>query len=120
MKPNPRACIAYIAGCLIANKKSSHVYDYFQSKYISIGGDIDRQTVNVFDYEQGCYLSGEGNDGRYSLFHYGDGNYIDLEIMGNNFEGYDYETGSHYSGEVNGDSISLFDFGESSYFNYSL
>ena len=96
MKPNSRACIAYIAGCLIVKKKSSAVYDYYQSKYISISGNMDRKTVDVFDYDQGCYLSGEGNNGSYSLFHYGDGNYIDLEISGNNFEGYDYETKSHH------------------------
>ena len=60
MKPNHRACIAYIAGCLIANKKSSAVYDYSQSKYINLSGDVSAQSVNIYDYDQGCYLSGNG------------------------------------------------------------
>ena len=92
MKPNPRACIAYIAGCLIANKKSSAVYDYSQSKYINIGGNLSQQRVNVYDYDQGCHLSGNGNNGNYSLYHYGDSHHISLEVKGRNGDTFQWES----------------------------
>ena len=63
MKPNLRAGIAFIAGCLISKKQSSSVYDYSQSKHISISGDVQLGNVNIYDYDQGCHISGNGNNG---------------------------------------------------------
>ena len=64
MKDNPRAIIAYIAGRLISKTDKSSVYDYYQSKYILINGSLDTNRVNVYDYDEKCHLTGNGNKGR--------------------------------------------------------
>jgi hypothetical protein len=53
MKANGRAAVAYIAGRLITGKIANSVFDYGQSKYISIAGTVSTARVQVFDYEQG-------------------------------------------------------------------
>lgn len=119
MKQNSRASIAYIAARIISHKRASSVYDYSLSRHLSIDGSIDNN-INVYDYVQGCHISGSGISGNYDLYHYGDKHHINLKINGNEFEGYDYGSSCHYSGNVNGNSISLYDYGESKYYRYSI
>lgn len=116
MNSNTRACVAYVACALIGNKRASYVYDYSQSKYISISGTVSKSNANVYDHDRGCYFSGSVP----SLYDYGRGCYVSLNISGQNFDGYDYGDGHHFSGSVNGSSINIYDYGKSSHFSYSL
>jgi hypothetical protein len=116
MNNGTRACIAYIAGCIISRQSSSHIYDYSQSRYINIGGNITENNVGIYDYDRGCHFSGTLP----SLYDYGRNAHLQLKINGNQFSGYDYGDGHHFSGTVSGRSITLYDYGESQHFGYSI
>lgn len=95
MDINARPIIAYIGGVLVSNKKSGSVYDYSQSKYIHVNGDISSKKVNVYDYNRRCYVSGNRSSSEFSLYDYGNRNYITLKVNGSNFEGFCYKTSKH-------------------------
>ena len=120
MKPNVRACVAYVAGRLISKKSASSVYDYSQSKHVSVDGTVQTSNVDVDDYDRGCHFGGSGNGKSFDLYDYGDSHHVELTVNGRNFEGYDYGSSCHFSGDVSGSDISLYDYGDSSYFNYSV
>ena len=120
MNPNTRACVAYVAGVLIGGKNSASVYDYLQSKHISISGTVTENNVNIYDHDRGCNFGGSGNVGQFSLYDYGGNHHVQLKISGKHFDGYDYGASCNFSGNVNGNSISLYDYGESKNFNYSI
>ena len=52
MKDSNRATIAYIAGRLISESKSSSIYDYGRGKYVNISGKIEDSKVNIYNYEK--------------------------------------------------------------------
>ena len=120
MDANTRACIAYIAGRLVSGKISSSVYNYASGRRIGVSGTIQPSRVNAFDQDELCHVSGNGIDGKYSLYHHTQCHHIELEFNGERFKGYDYGTGSHFHGSVSGCSICLYDFEESSHFNYCV
>ena len=120
MKPNPRACVAFIAGCLISGQNALSVYDNSRKKYLSISGRLQPESVNIYDHDQECHISGNGNSGNFSLYHHGDSHHISLWINGNRFNGYDHGTSSHFSGHVSGPLVKIYDHGEGSYFDYSV
>lgn len=116
MQAHTRRAIAYIAGRLISSSRASAVYDYSESRYVNFSGDVSFQNVNVYDYDQRCYVSGSLG----SLYHYGNRSYVQLDVNGTNFRGYDYDTRNNLSGNVSGSAVSLYDYGTSAYFNYSV
>lgn len=116
MNCGTRVCIAFIVGRIISAKMASHVYDYSESRHISIGGSVIDNDVNIYDYDRGCYFSGKMP----SLYDYGTGAHVQLKINGNQFSGYDYNDGHHFSGSVSGNSITIYDHGESKHFSYSI
>jgi hypothetical protein len=108
MRPNTRACIAYIAGRLVTGRNASSVYDYSQSKHILVSGTVEESRIQIYDYDRGCHFSGNRNGEKFSLYDYGDSHFVDLSLDGAKFKGYDYGTSSHFSGEVKGNSISIY------------
>ena len=116
MKHHTRRAIAYIAGSLITNSKKNSIFDYSNSSYNNFSNSSSGKNVAVFDYVQGCHISGNLP----TIFHYGDNHHISLNLEGNKFKGFDYGESCHFSGSVNGNQIQIFDYGESAYFNYSL
>jgi len=116
MHPNTRACIAYVAGSLVNGSAGSAVYDYSQSKHLSIGGSVTANHVNIYDHDRGCHFSGAPGN----LYDYGRSSHVSLSITGNQFKGYDYGDGHHFSGTVNGNAVSIYDYGDSGHFNYSV
>ena len=116
MKNHVRRAIAFVAAKALSGSENSALYDYNQSAYFQFGGTVNDATVSIFDYDQGCYVSGNLP----SLFHYGEGQHIQLILGEDQFRGFDYGSGNHFSGSVNGFLISLYDYEFGQYFNYSM
>ena len=55
-----------------------------------------------------------------SVYDYGNGAHIQLNMNGSQFSGYDYDSGNHYSGTVNGSSVSIYDYETSQHYSYSV
>ena len=116
MNANSRACVACIAAAIASGSTPRSVYDYSQQKHISISGSATTSSVNIYDYDRGCYISGNSN----SFYDYGTGSYVSLKVNGNQFQGYDYDEGHSYEGEISNKSVSIYDYGESTYFQYKV
>ena len=120
MKDKARAVIAGIAGRLLSGQFASAVWDSSRSKMVQFSGEVSRERVHVYDHDQGCTISGSGSHGKLSLYHQGDGGYIQLELHRNGFTGYDHVTGSYFHGSLNRGLIVLYDLSESAYFHYRI
>ena len=120
MKNHTRRAIAIIAASVINKQQYSSVYDYIDSKYHSISCDISSGNVNAYDYELKCYITGNVNSDRFSLYHYGNSKQVELDIKKMHFEGHDHDSKKNFSGEVKGSSISVYDYELSKNFNYSV
>lgn len=116
MKPHVRRAIAYIAGCVILNKRSTAVFDYAKSQHYPFSVNLTESGIAAYDYTQHCHISG----GYSSLYHFGERHHLSLKIDGDRFSGFDYGERCHFSGSVSGNSVSMFDYGVGSYFNYSV
>ncbi len=116
MNAHARRAVAYIAARLASGLSAGAVYDYSEGRYVNFSGQVTAQNVNVYDYDEGAYVSGNPS----SLYHYGDGAFIQLRLNGPQFNGYDYGSGQFYSGSVRGRNVSLYDYEHGSYFNYSI
>ena len=116
MKNHVRRAIAFVAAGALSGSENAALYDYNQSAYFQFGGTVSDATVSIFDYDQGCYISGNLP----SLFHYGESQYIQLILEEGQFRGIDYGSGNYFSGTLNGHSISLYDYEVGQYFNYSI
>ncbi|MYB93620.1 hypothetical protein F4054_02205 [Candidatus Poribacteria bacterium] len=116
MNTNSRACVADIARAINSGSTSQSIYDYSQGKHISISGSVSNSSINIFDHDRRCHLSGNPD----SFYDYGTESHISLKISGNQFRGYAYDQGHHYKGTVSGKSVSIFDYGEAAYFNYQV
>lgn len=119
MKKGPRALIAFVAASIATGRRHSSIYDYGAGGYRQVSGTVTPNHVNIYDYNDSCYLSGSGGVGALSLYHYGEGAHLTLNMQGNRFHGYDYGASCHFSGQVSGNSVSLYDYGEGGYFNYT-
>jgi hypothetical protein len=83
---------------------------------IEASAALSPATVNVYDYERSCYFSGTVP----SLYDYGCGAYVQLNVRGVDFSGYDYGAGHYFSGRVSGRSVSVYDYGDGRYYDYSV
>ena len=120
MEPHVRAIVAYVAGRVVSGKSASGIYDYSQRGHRSVDGTVTMDRVNVYDYGAHCFFSGDGHEGRFGLYHFGDSSYVDLEVADHSFRGYDHGSGGQFEGRVRGASIELYDYEEGRYFSYSI
>lgn len=125
MKPGPRALVSYVAGAIATGRNGSNIYDYSQGGYRQISGLVTPTSVNIFDYSDSCYFTGTGVGSRevgvnLSLYHYGQGAHINLNVQGTQFNGYDYGSGNYFSGHIAGNAVSLYDYGTGQYHNYLI
>lgn len=116
MNAHTRRAVAYIAGRVVTASASGAVYDYSEGRYVNFSGDVTAEQANVYDYEQGCYVGGQLS----SLYHYGNGRHVQLNVDGTQFSGYDYASGRHFNGSVQGNSVTVYDYEQGQYFNYSV
>jgi hypothetical protein len=115
MNTDTRRAIAFIAGSLATDNRVTSIYDYSRGSYTSFSGTVGER-IAIYDYDAGCHISGSLP----SLFHYGRGAHLSLNVSGDTFKGFDYDTSSHFNGTVRGRSISLYDYGTSAYYNFTV
>ncbi|MCU1624879.1 MAG: hypothetical protein JWL79_3724 [Frankiales bacterium] len=121
MNEAARRAVAYIAGRLATGKSVGAVYDYQAGGHTSMSGEVTEKRVSVFDHGVGCHVSGTRNGNRFGLYHYGNGNHINLEVKsGGTFTGYDYDSANHFDVTVKGSSVTLYDYAAGGWFNYSI
>lgn len=120
MKDNTRAAIAYIVGRIITGAESKSVYDYSRSKDMNITGNIIGDSLDFYNNEVGCHISGTGDSRNLALFHKEDNQQIDLKITGTSFDGYDYNRSCHFTGIVYNNSISVYDYETTNYYDYCI
>jgi len=109
MDANLRACIAYAAGRGVSGRQFSRIYDYSQSRRITMNGSITAEHIDVYDEAHNHHLQGDGNGSRYSLLYDGDSQPVTLEIRDNGFRGCDHGTSFHFTGKVQTNSVNLYD-----------
>ena len=85
MNPGSRAAIAFIAGSLIGRKHAASVYDYSEGAHRLFSGTVQSNNVQIFDHTDNCNIGGSGSNNQFSLYHYGEGGHISLNISGNSF-----------------------------------
>jgi hypothetical protein len=116
MKTHTRYAVAYIAGRRASGRTSGAVYDSQASRHINMSGTLTSSRVSAYDHDQNCHISGSGT----SLYHYGNGAYVTLQLNASRFSGFDYDSQQHFTGNVNGRSVSLYDYETGRYYNYSI
>lgn len=116
MKPHTRRAIAYIVGSFISKSGGNSIYDYSTSQHHSFSNSSHDTNIAVYDYSESCHITGILP----TIYHYGNGRHISIQINDTGFSGYDYDESCHFSGSVNGHSVSIYDYGESSHFNFSI
>lgn len=96
----------------------SNVFDYDQSKYVLVHFTSTRSSkyIHMFDYGRNSYVVGTLP----TIFDYGSGTYINLNINGNRFDGFDYETGAYFNGMINNRMVNIYDFQHGRSFNYGV
>lgn len=120
MRDDLRARIAYVAARLIISTNAKEIQDHARTTAIHIEGLVTDSAIDIFDFSSSCRLSGDKSEDGYSLFDYDANQYVDLNLDGEDFEGFDYATGTRYTGEVREQTVRIFDYGEFTDFEYSL
>ena len=120
MRDELRARIAYVAARLIVDSNAKEIQDHARTTVVHIEGLVSQGSVDIFDFSSSCRLAGEQTEEGYSLFDYDANQYVDLNLDGDDFEGFDYATGTRYTGEVRAQTVRIFDYGEFTDFEYSL
>jgi len=108
MKPHVREAVANIAGRLISGMTASSLYHCSKKRRVLMRGSVG-SSVDVFDPQKGCHISGSGNGSEYSLYHSGEGAQILLRLNGTDFTGYDHDSGGLLGGKVQGNTVAVYD-----------
>ncbi len=116
MDSNTRACIAYIVGRLINGGSPTAVYDYAESRSISISGEVSGANVDIYDHDQLRMISGTIP----TLYDHGRQAPISLSIEGTKFHGTVYADDHGYVGSVSGRIVAIYDLGASANFQYEV
>ena len=121
MKSHTRRAVAYIAGRLVSGKYSTTLRDDSEGKHFSFAGEGSLEKgVSVYDYEQKCFIRGNGSGESFSIYHDGNEKSIEVTINENTFKGYDRDSETFFSGTVDGDFITIRDDELSQEFKYLL
>ena len=117
MRNDKRACFALIAATIINKRRYINVYDFSESRHISISASsIQSNYLSFFDFNRGGYVSGN----KQGMYDFPSSSNVSININGNRVDCYDFETNSHISFTVNGSSINVYDFEFNRFYNYSV
>lgn len=120
MKQHQRAALALAALKLETNNSVTRIFDYSQSNFSNISGDVNKSEINLYDYDRGVYFDGKIEGDEFSLYDYGHGEFISLKkISRGKYEGYHYGSSSYYEIELSGGNVSFYDFGTGKYYEFS-
>ena len=114
MHPNTRACLAYIASTLVNKNANIVVYDYSQSKRLVFTGSVNETSVNLYDHERRCYITGALS----RIYDQDQKVYASLSIIGSQVSGYDFSGGHQFCGDVDGNSVTFLEYDTSHRFCY--
>ena len=116
MNSGTRACIAYVAGCVVSGSDAPLMFDNDQSTRVRVRGVIKGNAVELYDYERNCRFFGILP----MLIDKGTNSHVSLDVRGKRFSGYDQGSSHYFAGCVSGRSVILHDYGESRHFSYCL
>lgn len=117
MEANKRACFAVVAATLVNEKRYNGVYDYAQSRHISISvSNAGTRTPHFFDHNRGASVSGNAQ----GMYDYATASHVSIHLNGKRVDCYDYETSTHITYTVNNNSVSAYDYETSSHYNYNV
>lgn len=116
MNKNTRACIAFIVAMAANGGSPTAVFDYSESRSVTISGKVSGTKVEVYDHERACTVTGMLP----ALYDNGLKAPISLTIEGTRFHGTDYADESAYTGNISGKTISIYDFGAAANFQYRV
>ena len=105
MKPHTRACIAYIAGCIISKETAASIHDQTQGIDIRFSRTFSIDSVEISDLDSLCHILGMKNGNEVSLYHSEDQHKISLKISGDQFSGQEFGSNCGFNGMVNGKSV---------------
>ncbi len=116
MKTHTRYAVAYIAGRRASGQNSGAVYDFQASRHVSMSGTLSGARVTAYDHERNCHITGSG----VSLYPYGNGAYVTLQLSTSTFSGYDYDSKRHFTGNVTGRNVALYDYETRHFYHYAI
>lgn len=117
MEANKRACFALVAATLVNRQQYNGVYDFHQSRHISVStSNADTSTPNFYDHNRGAYVSGNSQ----SMYDYATSAHVSINMNGNSVDCYDYESSTYISFTVNGTNVGAYDYETGSHYNYNV
>lgn len=120
MRDHTRRGIAYIVGRL-AGHPSGAVYDYEIGSWTNIAGDVERDRVNVYDYDRHAHLTGSPSHDGLDLFDHGDRAHVQISLRSSGWcVGFDQATRSHFEVRTRGRDVEVFDFETRRFHAYSV
>lgn len=117
MKPETRTAVAAIGAAILNRRKVTSIYSYSARGFVSFDAELIGNKIKAYDYSKGCSIEGDLPS---SVYHYGDGNFLEFKLNGQKIDGYDYETGSFFEIKVQGKNVEVYDFGDGGFHNYSV
>ncbi|MDM8167147.1 hypothetical protein [Roseovarius sp.] len=117
MKPETRTVVAAIGAAILNQQKVTSIYSHSERGYVSIDAELIDNRVKAYDHSRGCFIEGDLPS---SVYHYGDGSYLEFKLIDQKIDGYDYETGSFFEIKVQGKNVEVYDFGDGGYHSYSV
>jgi hypothetical protein len=116
MKAEQRPAVAALAAALANKQNVKSIYDHGTGQYVNIDVDISNDQIKAYDYSRSAHLSGP----TISVYDYGVGAYIQLQLSGSTVDGYDYASGQHFQAQVTGKSVWLYDYETSQYYSFTV
>lgn len=116
MEKNIQANVAHFAGKLLADWKSSSIFDKNRDETIDLKGQPEKFSVMDHPAKENCQVKRSADGMNVCLVDRGKGHHICLSLYGKLFDGFDQGSDTHFSGMVDEQVVSLYDFNESDYF----
>ena len=120
MKQYQRAALALVVAKLEFGNHKLNIYDYNESAYPQISGNVNTQEAKLYDYQRSAVFEGRNTGREFNLYDYGHSEFISLKKKGiKKYEGYHYGNSSYYEITISGSTISLYDFSTGQYYKFS-